>query len=78
MKIYSFAHAYEIVRTEAQADERNGRIWPNGIGFDWRGWEYSVVTGRWRAARKLNDGSAFLGYGESASTARAAAVLVKQ
>lgn len=34
-------------------------VWPNGLGFDWRGWEYTISEpdGAWCALRRAGDTS---------------------
>lgn len=55
------------IRTEVreQAFSANA-IWPNGLGFNWRGWEYSYGNRGWSASR-----DDWLGFGETPRDAKA-------
>ena len=47
------------------------RIWPNGLGFTARGWEYTHGDRGWAASRTDDRGTAWLGRGETPADARA-------
>lgn len=40
----------ELIRDAAHP----GRVWPNGIGYDWQGWEFTISEpdGAWCALRR--------------------------
>lgn len=63
---------------------RRGRLWPNGLGFDWRRWEYTYneARGTWQALYRpegYGKGShTKLGYGPTPDTARIAATKVEE
>lgn len=60
--------------TVAAAAACGGRLWPNRMGFDARGWEYALneTVGGWNALRRAPDPSrSRLGHGETPEQARA-------
>jgi hypothetical protein len=50
-----------------------GKLWPNGIGFDRRGWQftYSERTNRWTASRPQGGYATTYGEGPTPETAQA-------
>jgi hypothetical protein len=48
----------------------NGRIWPNGLGFDRQGWEYCCNLGTWSALYRR---TGLYGTGTTPNLARQAA-----
>lgn len=57
------------------AREMRGRVWPNGLGFDWHGWELSVDEQllEWRAVYRTRDRRLKVGLGKTPEAAVAAA-----
>jgi hypothetical protein len=41
----------EKIKAGAETVSARARLWPNGLGFDWRGWEYTIAepSGDWHA-----------------------------
>ncbi len=64
-------HLREQVRHAAA--QLAGRVWPNGLGFDARGWEYMLRDdGTWSAVRRETDHHSAK-YGTASSPVRAKA-----
>lgn len=51
------------------------RLWPNGLGFDWRGTQYRYLdrVGRWEASRPYGTYSTRYGEGSTPAEAKRAA-----
>ncbi len=48
------------------------KVWPNGLGFNWRGWEYSYSARGWTAFKRGQTGKDddLLGVGRTPIEAR--------
>lgn len=57
------------IKAEVQKHAPSPRsIWPNGLGFNWRGWEYSYGAKGWAACSNGR-----VGYGETPADAKSVA-----
>jgi len=69
----------QMIRHALLAYYPKATLWPNGLGFEVRGWTFSYDEAReqW-VARKTRRGKTVLGYGKTAHEAYVNAVPVKE